>query len=124
MKILKKVDALLSVSFIISNLKEEIKEMELWERAKAYTRVYYKGFETTPEFDSYLTELDLDSHKRVIEMRELIRQHNEINLRLLEGLREYNIKKKEEEKHNLPKRIATLEKELKEVKELMNRLVD
>lgn len=124
MKILKRFDALLSVSFTISILKEEIKEMELWERAKAYGCVHYKGFETTPEFDSYLTELDLDSHKCVVEMRELIKQHNEINLRLLEGLREYNMRKKEEERRNLPKRIATLEKELKEVKELMNKLVD
>ena len=95
--------------------------MEIWEKNGLYSRVYYSDFRFTDEFEKELSDLNLNNHKKVLEVRELIRYHKEINTRILEKHKEEQQRKHEEEMLNLPKRIDALEKELQEVKALLAR---
>lgn len=118
---LKKWSALFTVALNKGVLKEQIEEMEIWEKNGLYSRVYYSDFRFTDEFEKELSDLNLNNHKKVLEVRELIRYHKEINTRILEKHKEEQQRKHEEEMLNLPKRIDALEKELQEVKVLLAR---
>ncbi|MFR6599842.1 MAG: hypothetical protein ACLUSV_00785 [Streptococcus sp.] len=118
---LKKWSALFTVALNKGVLKEQIEEMEIWEKNGLYSRVYYSDFRFTDEFEKELSDLNLNNHKKVLEVRELIRYHKEINTRILEKHKEEQQRKHEEEMLNLPKRIDALEKELQEVKALLAR---
>lgn len=118
---LKKWSALFTVALNKGVLKEQIEEMEIWEKNGLYSRVYYSDFRFTDEFEKELSVLNLNNHKKVLEVRELIRYHKEINTRILEKHKEEQQRKHEEEMLNLPKRIDALEKELQEVKALLAR---
>ena len=118
---LKKWSALFTVALNKGVLKEQIEEMETWEKNGLYSRVYYSDFRFTDEFEKELSDLNLNNHKKVLEVRELIRYHKEINTRILEKHKEEQQRKHEEEMLNLPKRIDALEKELQEVKALLAR---
>lgn len=118
---LKKWSALFTVALNKGVLKEQIEEMEIWEKNGLYSRVYYSDFRFTDEFEKELSDLNLNNHKKVLEVRELIRYHKEINTRILEKHKEEQQRKHEEEMLNLPKRIDALEKELEEVKALLAR---
>ncbi len=118
---LKKWSALFTVALSKGVLKEQIEEMEIWEKNGLYSRVHYSDFRFTDEFEKELSDLNLNNHKKVLEVRELIRYHKEINTRILEKHKEEQQRKHEEEMLNLPKRIDALEKELQEVKALLAR---
>lgn len=118
---LKKWSALFTVALSKGVLKEQIEEMEIWEKNGLYSRVHYSDFRFTDEFEKELSDLNLNNHKKVLEVRELIRYHKEINTRILEKHKEEQQRKQEEEMLNLPKRIDALEKELQEVKALLAR---
>ena len=115
----KKWSALFTIALNKGVLKEQIEEMEIWEKNGLYSRVRYSDFRFTDEFEKELTDLNLNNHKKVLEVRELIRYHKEINTRILEKHKEEQQRKHEEEMLNLPKRIDALEKELQEVKTLL-----
>ena len=115
----KKWSALFTVALNKGVLKEQIEEMEIWEKNGLYSRVHYSDFRFTDEFEKELSDLNLNNHKKVLEVRELIRYHKEINTRILEKHKEEQQRKHEEEMLNLPKRIDALEKELQEVKALL-----
>lgn len=115
----KKWSALFTVALNKGVLKEQIEEMEIWEKNGLYSRVHYSDFRFTDEFEKELSDLNLNNHKKVLEVRELIRYHKEINTRILEKHKEEQQRKHEEEILNLPKRIDALEKELQEVKALL-----
>ena len=115
----KKWSALFTVALNKGVLKEQIEEMEIWEKNGLYSRVHYSDFRFTDEFEKELSDLNLNNHKKVLEIRELIRYHKEINTRILEKHKEELQRKHEEEMLNLPKRIDALEKELQEVKALL-----
>lgn len=117
----KKWSALFTVALNKGVLKEQIEEMEIWEKNGLYSRVHYSDFRFTDEFEKELSDLNLNNHKKVLEIRELIRYHKEINTRILEKHKEEQQRKHEEEILNLPKRIDALEKELQEVKALLAR---
>ena len=116
---LKKWSALFTIALNKGGLKEQIEEMEIWEKNGLYSRVHYSDFRFTDEFEKELSDLNLNNHKKVLEVRELIRYHKEINTRILEKHKEEQQRKHEEEMLNLPKRIDALEKELQEVKTLL-----
>lgn len=118
---LKKWSALFTIALNKGVLKEQIEEMEIWEKNGLYSRVHYSDFRFTDEFEKELSDLNLNNHKKVLEVRELIRYHKEINTRILEKHKEEQQRKHEEEMLNLPKRIDALEKELQEVKALLAR---
>ena len=118
---LKKWSALFTVALSKGVLKEQIEEMEIWEKNGLYSRVHYSDFRFTDEFEKELSDLNLNNHKKVLEVRELIRYHKEINTRILEKHKEEQQRKQEEEMLNLPKRIDAPEKELQEVKALLAR---
>ena len=118
---LKKWSALFTVALNKGVLKEQIEEMEIWEKNGLYSRAYSSDFRFTDEFEKELSDLNLNNHKKVLEVRELIRYHKEINTRILEKHKEEQQRKHEEEMLNLPKRIDALEKELQEVKALLAR---
>lgn len=118
---LKKWSALFTIALNKGVLKEQIEEMEIWEKNGLYSRVHYSDFRFTDEFEKELSDLNLNNHKKVLEVRELIRYHKEINTRILEKHKEEQQRKHEEEMLNLPKRIDALEKELQEVKTLLAR---
>ena len=115
----KKWSALFTIALNKGVLKEQIEEMEIWEKNGLYSRVHYSDFRFTDEFEKELSDLNLNNHKKVLEVRELIRYHKEINTRILEKHKEEQQRKHEEEMLNLPKRIDALEKELQEVKALL-----
>ena len=115
----KKWSALFTIALNKGVLKEQIEEMEIWEKNGLYSRVHYSDFRFTDEFEKELSDLNLNNHKKVLEVRELIRYHKEINTRILEKHKEEQQRKHEEEILNLPKRIDALEKELQEVKALL-----
>lgn len=115
----KKWSALFTIALNKGVLKEQIEEMEIWEKNGLYSRVHYSDFRFTDEFEKELSDLNLNNHKKVLEIRELIRYHKEINTRILEKHKEELQRKHEEEMLNLPKRIDALEKELQEVKALL-----
>ena len=115
----KKWSALFTVALNKGVLKEQIEEMEIWEKNGLYSRAHYSDFRFTDEFEKELSDLNLNNHKKVLEVRELIRYHKEINTRILEKHKEEQQRKHEEEILNLPKRIDALEKELQEVKALL-----
>ena len=115
----KKWSALFTIALNKGVLKEQIEEMEIWEKNGLYSRVHYSDFRFTDEFEKELSDLNLNNHKEVLEIRELIRYHKEINTRILEKHKEEQQRKHEEEILNLPKRIDALEKELQEVKALL-----
>lgn len=115
----KKWSALFTIALNKGVLKEQIEEMEIWEKNGLYSRVHYSDFRFTDEFEKELSDLNLNNHKEVLEIRELIRYHKEINTRILEKHKEEQQRKHEEEMLNLPKRIDALEKELQEVKTLL-----
>ena len=115
----KKWSALFTIVLNKGVLKEQIEEMEIWEKNESYSRVHYSDFRFTDEFEKELSDLNLNNHKKVLEVRELIRYHKEINTRILEKHKEEQQRKHEEEMLNLPKRIDALEKELQEVKTLL-----
>ena len=115
----KKWSALFTIALNKGVLKEQIEEMEIWEKNGLYSRVHYSDFRFTDEFEKELSDLNLNNHKKVLEVRELIRYHKEINTRILEKHKEELQRKHEEEMLNLPKRIDALEKELQEVKALL-----
>ena len=115
----KKWSALFTIALNKGVLKEQIEEMEVWEKNGLYSRVHYSDFRFTDEFEKELSDLNLNNHKKVLEVRELIRYHKEINTRILEKHKEELQRKHEEEMLNLPKRIDALEKELQEVKTLL-----
>lgn len=117
----KKWSALFTIALNKGVLKEQIEEMEVWEKNGLYSRVHYSDFRFTDEFERELSDLNLNNHKKVLEVRELIRYHKEINTRILEKHKEEQQRKHEEEMLNLPKRIDALEKELQEVKALLAR---
>ena len=117
----KKWSALFTIALNKGVLKEQIEEMEIWEKNGLYSRVHYSDFRFTDEFEKELSDLNLNNHKKVLEVRELIRYHKEINTRILEKHKEEQQRKHEEEMLNLPKRIDALEKELQEVKALLAR---
>lgn len=85
---LKKWSALFTVALNKGVLKEQIEEMEIWEKNGLYSRVYYSDFRFTDEFEKELSDLNLNNHKKVLEVRELIRYHKEINTRILEKHKE------------------------------------
>ena len=62
--------------------------MEIWEKNGLYSRVCYSDFRFTDEFEKELSDLNLNNHKKVLEVRELIRYHKEINTRILEKHKE------------------------------------
>lgn len=99
----KRFNLLFSVMLAISNLKEEIEEMKLWERNKHYSSVHYDGFRLSNEFEKELSDLNLNEHKKVLYMRELIKEHREINARLLEKQKEYFDKKKKKRNEQFAK---------------------
>ena len=115
----KKWSALFTIALNKGVLTEQIEEMEIWEKNGLYSRVHYSDFRFTDEFEKELSDLNLNNHKKVLEVRELIRYHKEINTRILEKHKEEQQRKHEEEMLNLPKRIDALEKELQEVKTLL-----
>ena len=115
----KKWSALFTIALNKGVLKEQIEEMEIWEKNGLYSRAHYSDFRFTDEFEKELSDLNLNNHKKVLEVRELIRYHKEINTRILEKHKEEQQRKHEEEILNLPKRIDALEKELQEVKALL-----
>lgn len=115
----KKWSALFTIALNKGVLKEQIEEMEIWEKNGLYSRAHYSDFRFTDEFEKELSDLNLNNHKKVLEVRELIRYHKEINTRILEKHKEEQQRKHEEEMLNLPKRIDALEKELQEVKTLL-----
>lgn len=117
----KRFNLLFSVMLVTSNLKEEIEEMKLWEKNKHYSSVYYDDVRLSNEFEKELSNLNLNEHKKVLYMRELIKEHREINARLLEKQREYFDKKRKKEMSNLPNRIKRIEEDLEDVKMLLSR---
>lgn len=117
----KRLSALFSTMLAISHLDEQIKEMELWEKNQCYSMVHYSDFRLSDEFEKELLMLNLNEHKKVLYMRELITKHKEINTRLLKKQKEEHKEKTKKEMLDLPRRIERIEKELADIKTLLSR---
>lgn len=116
----KRLSALYSVGVATEHLEEEIAELKWMEKSQCYIGLFRRNFKLSNGFEEELTRLKLNEHKKVLRMRELMKEYRELETRLLEAKREAEEEAERKGELIIIDRVKSVEDELKAIKALLN----